>query len=190
MYHSVLSVLGFLVGAVAAVNFPFEEVQLTDDDVARNRALAFGDAERAFLAGAECRAFPGTVDWPPDAEWAYLRAAMGGALLKPAPAAAACYAGEFESRSQCRYLLTDIDDSRFYLDDPLTVLTEWPQGNTCTLELNPRTACTKGGFPEYVVNVSTTAHVQMAVNFARNKNLRLVIKYVLQDKRFPFLVPA
>ena len=36
--------------------------------------------------------------------------------------------------------------------------------------------CTLGGFPEYVVNVSTAAQVQLAVNFARNLNIRLVIK--------------
>jgi hypothetical protein len=36
--------------------------------------------------------------------------------------------------------------------------------------------CTLGGFPEYVVNVTSTAQVQLAVNFARNLNIRLVIK--------------
>jgi hypothetical protein len=183
MHYSLVSVLGCgLLSVVAAVNFPFEEVHLTDEDIAKNRALAFGDAGGSPVPRAECRAFPGTDDWPPDAEWARLKEAMGGALLKPAPAAAACYAGEFENRSQCRYLLTDIDDTRFYLDDPLTVLNEWPQGNTCPLELNPTKNCTQGGFPEYVVNVSTVAHVQMAVNFARNKNLRLVIKYVIRNE--------
>lgn len=36
--------------------------------------------------------------------------------------------------------------------------------------------CTLGGFPEYVVNVTSAAQVQLAVNFARNFNIRLVIK--------------
>jgi hypothetical protein len=36
--------------------------------------------------------------------------------------------------------------------------------------------CTLGGFPEYVVNVTSAAQVQLAVNFARNLNIRLVIK--------------
>jgi hypothetical protein len=180
MHPLKLIAFGVLGIAAGAANFPFEEMQLTDDDITDNRALAFGDAEHASKSQTECRAFPGTADWPTDSEWAGLRASMGGnTLLKPAPAAAACYPGEFESRSQCRYLLTDTDDSRFYIDDPLTVLTEWPQGTTCPLELNPRGNCTQGGFPAYVVNVSTVAHVQMAVNFARNKNVRLVIKYVL-----------
>lgn len=36
--------------------------------------------------------------------------------------------------------------------------------------------CTLGGFPEYAVNVSDVSQIQLAVNFARNANLRLVIK--------------
>lgn len=36
--------------------------------------------------------------------------------------------------------------------------------------------CTQGGFPIYAVNVSSVSHIQLAINFARNANLRLVIK--------------
>lgn len=41
---------------------------------------------------------------------------------------------------------------------------------------NPNATCTLGGFPSYVVNVTNVAQIQLAVNFARNANLRLVIK--------------
>jgi hypothetical protein len=36
--------------------------------------------------------------------------------------------------------------------------------------------CTHGGSPVYAVNVSSVNQIQLAVNFARNANLRLVIK--------------
>jgi len=36
--------------------------------------------------------------------------------------------------------------------------------------------CTQGGFPVYAVKVSSVTHVQLAVNFARNNNIHLVIK--------------
>lgn len=41
--------------------------------------------------------------------------------------------------------------------------------------------CTHGGFPVYTVNVSDVKHIQLAVNFARNANLRLVIKNTGHD---------
>ena len=41
--------------------------------------------------------------------------------------------------------------------------------------------CTLGGFPSYAVKISNVAQVQLAVNFARNANLRLVIKNTGHD---------
>jgi hypothetical protein len=41
-------------------------------------------------------------------------------------------------------------------------------------KLNATGKCTQGGWSVYVVNATTVK--QIAVNFARNKNLRLVIK--------------
>lgn len=36
--------------------------------------------------------------------------------------------------------------------------------------------CTHGGYPVYAVNISNVGQIQLAINFARNANLRLVIK--------------
>jgi len=41
--------------------------------------------------------------------------------------------------------------------------------------------CELGGFPEYNVNASSVSQIQLAVNFARNTNLRLVIKNTGHD---------
>lgn len=67
-------------------------------------------------------------------------------------------------------------------DDPTSVA--WPlfQGRTCLPDgYNITDTCTLGGTPSYVVNVSTTADVQLAVNFARNTNIRLVVKNTGHD---------
>lgn len=63
-------------------------------------------------------------------------------------------------------------------EDPTSIM--WPlfQGKTCMASNTTRSddTCTLGSYPEYSVNVSSTAHVQVAVNVARNLNIRLVIK--------------
>jgi FAD/FMN-containing dehydrogenase len=61
----------------------------------------------------------------------------------------------------------------------------WPifQGRTC-MARNDTTAsdsCTIGGYPEYAVNVSNVAQLQLAVNFTRESNIRLVIKNTGHD---------
>ena len=41
--------------------------------------------------------------------------------------------------------------------------------------------CEMGGYPSYAVNISNVAQIQLAVNFARNLNLRLVVKNTGHD---------
>jgi FAD/FMN-containing dehydrogenase len=55
-------------------------------------------------------------------------------------------------------------------------MSQWASGNACTPTSQPGSNCTQGGWPEYVVKATTVRHVQLAVNFARNNDIRLVIK--------------
>jgi len=158
------------------VNFPYESIQLTEADIGNFSAIAFGDSSAPVANSSSCRAFPGTPGWPIDDEWNRLNSSLGGALLKPVPLGAACYQGAYYDAARCEYLIVNGSTDRVFLDDPLNVLTQWPEGDTCDLAINATGSCTQGGYPTYVVNVTTVKQIQIAVNFARNKNLRLVIK--------------
>ncbi len=194
-----LAALLALITTASCVNFPFESIQLTDAATANFSAIAFGNKSAiGTTTTSACRAFPGTADWPLDAEWAQFNSSIDGALLKPLPPAVVCYPGPSYSLAKCISLLfggfgggggggggsSSNSDGRFYIDDPLTVLTSWPQGDTCAPSLQPRGNCTQGGFPVYVVNVTTVKQIQGAVNFARNRNIRLVIKLVPSPRRY------
>jgi len=169
-------VLALIAGAAqAALNF--ESVQLEAEDTKAFPAIDFARGE-GRLPKTQCKGWPGSRDWPSDFEWRLFNASIDGSLLRPSPPAAACYRGPEYSTAQCSYLLNNATQNDFYIDDPLTVLTQWPQGGTCLPALNATGNCTHGGFPVYVVNATTVKHVQAAVNFARNKNLRLIIKCV------------
>jgi hypothetical protein len=164
---------------VVGKTFPFENIQLSSADAHDFPAIRFGNraAEPSWTKDTpRCRAWPGSNDWPTDAEWKQLNVSLGGALLRPLLPASACYQGEAYNETTCRWLVNQSGRTHFWLDDPLTTLTQWPQGSTCPLALNPAGECSRGGFPEYVVNATTVKHIQAAVNFARNKNVRLVIK--------------
>ncbi|ETS75332.1 hypothetical protein PFICI_12276 [Pestalotiopsis fici W106-1] len=180
--------------AVAAkVNFPFESIQLAEADVEDFREVSFGNAS-VPVPNTDCRAYPGASGWPVDADWAQLNKTLEGSLLHPSPIASVCYEGPSHNSTQCNTLLRNASTSRFYIDDPLSVLTAWTEGDTCFATASPvGLNCTQGGFPEYVVNVTNVKQIQAsklrlgvdmaemttgpaAVNFARNKNIRLVIK--------------
>lgn len=74
-------------------NFPFEAIQLTDEDVLNNPSIAFGDTLNPELSDAECKTYPGDADWPSDAQWQDFNATLEGALIKATPISAPCYAG-------------------------------------------------------------------------------------------------
>jgi hypothetical protein len=173
------SICSLLAGAAQGLNSPFESAQLSSSDIGDFSAVDFGDRRHPNRHHAECRAFPGSEDWPSEHEWSRLNYTMDGALLKPTPVGEACYPGPLYDEKRCRYLLSPVaKNSHFYIDDPLTTLTQWTEGGTCMASLKPQGNCTQGGFPVYVANVTTVKQVQAAVNFARNKNIRLVIKCV------------
>jgi hypothetical protein len=46
---------------------------------------------------------------------------------------------------------------------------------------NASASCTVGGYSSYAVNVTNVAQIQLAVNFARNAGLRLVVKNTGHD---------
>ncbi|KAL1839507.1 hypothetical protein VTJ49DRAFT_1445 [Mycothermus thermophilus] len=187
MYLSKISLLLFIIHARART-FPFETTRLSEEDIQTFPAASFGDLDTAPAWDSwdgvtpTCRAWPGTNDWPADAEWAQLNATLGGALLRPVPVAAACHVDDVHyNETTCRWLVEESGQTHAWLDDPLSTLTQWPQGGTCRLALNTPGECTRGGYPEYVVNATTVKHIQAAVNFARNKNVRLVIKNTGHD---------
>ncbi|KAI0381467.1 FAD-binding domain-containing protein [Hypomontagnella monticulosa] len=162
-----------------------DSIQLSQDDIGDFSAIDFGDKTKVptkkKCRDTECKVFPGDDAWPSEAEWTQLNSTLGGALLKPKPSAAACYPGPDFDAQRCQFLLANASSSHFWLDEPLVSLTEWSQGATCPLSSDPQGNCTQGGFPEYVVNATTVKHVQAAVNFARNKKIRLVIKNTGHD---------
>lgn len=126
----------------------------------------------------ECKVFPGDAKWPSESQWARLNASVDGVLLKPKPAASVCYPGPDYDQAQCQFLVSGASSTRFWLSDPLVELAQWTQGSSCVATPTPVGNCTRGGFPEYVVNATAAKHVQAAVDFARSNNIRLVIKYV------------
>ena len=54
-------------------------------------------------------------------------------------------------------------------------------GETCMPQNGNTTQCTLGGFPSYAVKIDSVFQVQLAVNFARNIGLRLVVKNTGHD---------
>jgi hypothetical protein len=186
MKVTILALIGWAVASRAnGLTFDYETAQLISEDVGDFSTIAPAPVENGTTAVGrqsredcreDCRAFPGAIDWPQDADWKRLNTSLGGALLKPVPAGAVCYAGTSYDAAKCTALVNSQVVTPALFADPLGYTTAWPLGKACPITASLTGKCTQGGFPSYVVNATSVKHIQIAVNFARNKNLRLVIK--------------
>lgn len=134
---------------------------------------------------SRCKVYPGDANWPSDEAWSTLNELSGGRLLaEPAPLAAVCYPDQpsYNATTCASYTVAQWQRSYMHVDDPIEMLSPVAQGMTCLPPaLYDSHGCTRGGFPKYVVNATTPEHVQLAVNFARNTGVRLVIKNTGHD---------
>ncbi|KAF2639706.1 FAD/FMN-containing isoamyl alcohol oxidase-like protein MreA [Massarina eburnea CBS 473.64] len=158
-----------------ALNFDWEAIQLTKVETHSYPAIRFGNVGDA-IPRKVCKSVPGDADWPNDAEWKRFNDTLGGVLLKPKPLALPCYTGPFYDQAKCESLKTGWGNMTLHANDPISVCSQWASGDACVPASQPNSTCSQGGFPVYVVNATTARHVQMALNFARNMNIRIVIK--------------
>ncbi|KAF2193092.1 FAD binding domain-containing protein [Zopfia rhizophila CBS 207.26] len=169
-----------LITSAIAVNFGFEKVQLTEAEAEDYPEIRFGDQDENFPK-KRCKAIPGDKDWPSDEQWAKFNKTLGGVLLKPLPLAAPCYSGPQYNAGRCQELKDQWSNTSLHMNDPTSIMSQWSSGNTCVPTSSPNSTCSQGGYPVYVVNATTVRHIQLAVNFARNQNIRLVIKNTGHD---------
>lgn len=70
----------------------------------------------------------------------------------------------------------------YSMGDPTSIMLPLYEGRTCMASgFNYTDTCEMGGYPTYVVNATNVAQTQLAVNMARNLNLRLVVKNTGHD---------
>ncbi|KAJ5326296.1 FAD linked oxidase N-terminal [Penicillium brevicompactum] len=179
--------------------FYHERVQLTEGVLADvSSALQNGDIAKMFaFAGNStsnstvakrgvhhrCKAMPGDLFWPLDLVWDLFDLLLGGRLIKTVPLAAYCYPDwpEYDA-TKCASITTDWMSSQLHMADPASIMLPLYEGRTCLPSpYNYTSTCKQGAYPTYAVNVTNVAQIQLAVNFARNLNLRLVVKNTGHD---------
>lgn len=134
---------------------------------------------------SRCKVYPGDAEWPSDNAWNQLNQLSGGRLLSdPTPLAAVCYPSQpsYNAEACSKYTVPEWQRSYVHMHDPIEMMSPVAQGLTCSIpNLYDSKGCSRGGYPKYVLNATEPKHVQLAVNFARNSGVRLVIKNTGHD---------
>jgi len=137
----------------------FASFLLTSSSFAENPKLNHFQESSSIV---EYRCLPSLECWPDKKHWNLLAEKLTGRLVKPQAALAACH--EDPNGKSCQTTLKNMQNP-FYLQSKSgeTQSQGWYKAWTAQVS-------------EYAVEAKTTEDVVAAVNFARNHNLRLVIK--------------
>jgi hypothetical protein len=125
----------------------------------------FGRGLAAWAVSPEVatrRVRPSDPSWPSATRWAKLKDVVGGHLIQPQPLLAAC--GSAPTGTTCLEAAKELANP-YYVGDQ-------PAGTQCSGWLDAWISAPSA----YAVAARNTADVVAAVNFARENNLRLVVK--------------
>ena len=121
-----------------------------------------------------CYQTPSDSCWPTPATWSALNNTLSGKLIKTIPIAAPCYPGPYSNPSECTIAQENWTNTSFLAENPVGY--SYPYTQSCDLPGGNTTTCGLGDSPIYAVSATTPEDVVAGVNFAREWNLRLVVK--------------
>jgi len=136
----------------------------------------------------QCRCIYGDSCWPTDAEFYSLASLLSQPLLHPLPTAHPCYPSSAPV-GNCSEVQASYTDGIFRSDIPGSMQNTnfetylFPNGtiDACYLNVTLNIPCNQGSVPPIGVDIRKSEDAQAAINFARQKNLRLVIKNTGHD---------
>ncbi|KAF2866763.1 isoamyl alcohol oxidase [Massariosphaeria phaeospora] len=146
-----------------------------------------GETKEVDGVAYQCKCYQDNACWPKGTDWTALNKTVGGALEIALPPAAACHnrvgnlSTNVYNQQECAEVQSKWTDEQWLTDHPVANL--WPlyTNNTCLPSNDPNTPCTRGFYGSYVILATTKAHIKAGVDFAREHNLRLLIRNTGHD---------
>ncbi|KAJ5822643.1 hypothetical protein N7447_004983 [Penicillium robsamsonii] len=143
-------------------------------------ALASLVAIAAPAIASNCHCLPGDSCWPAPSAWASLNDTVGGRLVTTVPIGTPCHAPNYDAAA-CAALQANWNKPEPHLDSSSSVMQTYFANQTCDPFTAQSKPCLLGNYVNYAVNVSSSDQVVAAVNFARDNNIRFVIRNTGHD---------
>ncbi|CDM37360.1 CAZyme family AA7 [Penicillium roqueforti] len=129
---------------------------------------------------SNCHCLPSDSCWPAPSAWASLNHTVGGRLVATVPIGTPCHAPNYDAAA-CAALKTDWNKPQTHLESSSSVMQMFFANQSCDPYTSKNKPCRLGNYVNYAVNVSSSAQVIAAVNFARDNNIRFVIRNTGHD---------
>ncbi|RTE81507.1 hypothetical protein BHE90_003956 [Fusarium euwallaceae] len=130
------------------------------------------------LAEPRCKNHPLDANWPSIDDWNTLNRSTNGALIKTNPIASSCFNND--STVSCDHVQENWFYSDFHSSLPESIGYPYWANRSCVppndYAYDESLGCEVGGLPAYIINTTTTEQVAVAVKWASQRNIRIVVK--------------
>ncbi|KAI1154074.1 FAD-binding domain-containing protein [Nemania diffusa] len=139
-----------------------------------------GSPVASYTINTGCKPIPGDRSWPATAEWDKLNSTVGGRLIATLPIAHVCHDPSY-SEEACQPLKEKWGVAELQTSQPAEFLAPWFQNQSCTPFGAEKTSCTLGNYASYSIKVTSSTDIVAGIEFAKKKNVRLVVKNTGHD---------
>ncbi|KUI56033.1 ER membrane protein complex subunit 1 [Cytospora mali] len=146
--------------------------------VPEQKTIAWVRARNVIDAGCKC--FPGDACWPSQAEWSTLNTTVGGRLIATVPLGSPCH-DPYYDEDECAYLQDQWLLAGIHMNSSSSVMAPFFANQSCDPWTPREQPCELGNYVHYAVNVTGPDDIIATVNFAQEKNIRLVIRNTGHD---------
>ncbi|KAG9225127.1 hypothetical protein CCMSSC00406_0007462 [Pleurotus cornucopiae] len=127
-----------------------------------------------------CKTFPGDPDWPSPATWHAFNASVDGRLIRTVPIGSPCHNPNFNA-TECDIIKANWHDPAFHELSPSSIQDSLWANKSCDPFSPPDSRCIIGNYVQYTVNVSTQDHIKKTLTFAKQHNIRFVLRNTGHD---------
>ncbi|KAJ2901620.1 FAD binding domain-containing protein [Zalerion maritima] len=128
----------------------------------------------------KCRCHPSQNCWPSAKEWDTLASKLEGRLIPTVPLGTPCHDPTYNA-SACETLQKEWFSPETHLESSHSVMHPYWANNSCEAYTDRGKPCVVGTYVSYAVEVLSEKDIQTAVKFARDKNLRVVVRTTGHD---------
>lgn len=129
-------------------------------------------------SNSSCRWIPGDETWPSSADWQALNATLGGRLIATIPQASVCHTTPYTDYDEaaCSALLQEWGVAQTFELKPAEFMNPYYQNQSCDPFTEKSRPCDIGNYASYSIDVTSAEDVVAGLQFAKDKNIRLVVK--------------
>lgn len=131
-----------------------------------------------------CRCFPGDECWPSSAEWASFNQTLGGKLLRTVPVASPChdtFPGVSYDADACADVQANWARPILHYETTHSPMAAIFANESCDPFTDREAQCVTGAYVQYAVNATGASDYIATLEFARQRNIRLVVRNTGHD---------